>query len=377
MHLALDQLPARPRALSEETFSKTSAQRISALDGLRGLSIALVVLYHAYSRWADRLPWASALRHFVVFEQGTLGVNLFFLISGFVILLTLEKCRSFGEFLYRRWLRLFPAMLLATVLIYVTSGWLPERPVGQLSLVNTLPGLCFIDPFLLETLFGIDTRAVDSAFWSIFVEVKFYLIFGLLYFVTKKRALPILLVLFLVSFVVTLTASSTPSSAAAQFLNMALNRVLALRHFGWFVIGALVFKAYSHRDKKALALSICLLPLAILANSEWTIDAFIVSVALYMVFISALFSIRVAALFASPMFVFGGFISYPLYLIHQNASVALTIKLHHYAPGIPGMLTPLPPMLAVTALAFLIAKYGEPVIRRLLLALARVSLLKQ
>ncbi len=326
----------------------------------------LVVLYHAYSRWADRLPWASTLRHFVVFEQGTLGVNLFFLISGFVIFLTLTRCCSFGEFLYRRWLRLFPAMLLATVLIYVTSGWLSERPGGEISLVNTLPGLCFIDPFLLEALFGVDTRAVDSAFWSIFVEVKFYLLFGLLYFVTKKRALPILLVLFLASFVVTLRTSSAPSSGVVQFMDTALNRFLALRHFGWFVIGALVFNAYSRRDRKALVLSICVLPLAILANSEWTIDAFIVSVLLYIVFISALFSRRVATLFACPIFFFGGFISYPLYLIHQNASVALTIKLHQYAPSIPGMLTPLPPMLVVIALAYLIAKYGEPMVRRLL-----------
>ncbi len=176
-------------------------------------------MYHAYSRWAERLPWAGALRHFVVFEQGTLGVNLFFLISGFVILLTLQSCRSFGEFLYRRWLRLFPVMLLTTIVIYTTSGWLPERPVGTLSLVNTLPGLCFIDPLLLEILFGIETHTVESAFWSIFVEVKFYLLFRLLYFVTKKRALTILLVLFVVSLVVTITAGY-PQSLRGQFFDV-------------------------------------------------------------------------------------------------------------------------------------------------------------
>jgi peptidoglycan/LPS O-acetylase OafA/YrhL len=108
----------------------------------------------------------------------------------------------------------------------------------------------------------------------------------------------------------------------------------------------------------------CVLPLAILANSEWTIDAFAFSVALYLVFVAALFSDRVAAICASPMLVFGGFISYPLYLIHQNASVALTIKLHNYAPSMPGMLTPLPPMVAMVVLAYVIAKYGEPMIRR-------------
>jgi peptidoglycan/LPS O-acetylase OafA/YrhL len=363
MHLALDLSPLRLRAPGAATVSRATVGRIAALDGLRGISILLVVMYHAYSRWADRLPWAGALRHFVVFEQGTLGVNLFFLISGFVIVLTLQKCSSFAEFIYRRWLRLFPAMLLATILIYATSGWLAERPAGELSLVNTLPGLCFIDPLLLESLLGINTRAVESAFWSIFVEVKFYLLFGLLYFVTERRALSILLVLFLTSFAVTV-AAGTPQSSVSRFFVIVLDKYLSLRHFGWFVIGALVFNAFSQGDRRYLALSTCVLPLAILANSEWTIDAFIVSVALYLIFVAALFSERVAAVFASPILVFGGFISYPLYLIHQNASVALTIKLHSYAPSIPGMLTPLPPMVAMTVLAYVIAKYGEPTIRR-------------
>jgi peptidoglycan/LPS O-acetylase OafA/YrhL len=363
MHLALNLPPLQSRASGEATLPGATVRRIASLDGLRGISILLVVLYHAYSRWADRLPWASALRHFVVFEQGTLGVNLFFLISGFVIFLTLQKCSSFSEFIYRRWLRLFPAMLLATILIYATSGWLPERPVGELSLVNTLPGLCFIDPFLLKSLVGIDTRAVEGAFWSIFIEVKFYLLFGLLYFVAKKRALSILLVLFLTNFVVNV-AAGTSQSPVSQFFILVLDRFLALRHFGWFVIGALVFNAFSRGDRRDLALSVCVLPLAILANSEWTIDAFIVSVALYLIFVAALFSERVGAVFASPIFVFGGFISYPLYLIHQNASVALTIKLHSYAPSIPGMLTPLPPMVAMIVLAYLVAKHGEPTIRR-------------
>lgn len=45
----------------------------------------------------------------------------FFLISGFVITMSLEKCIDFGDFIFRRWLRLFPAMLIASILILITA----------------------------------------------------------------------------------------------------------------------------------------------------------------------------------------------------------------------------------------------------------------
>ena len=94
------------------THPPHAAHRIAFLDGLRGIAILLVVFYHAYTRWSDIVPYGARYAHFPVAQLGWLGVELFFMISGFVIYMTLEKCRSFGEFLYRRWLRLFPAMLL-------------------------------------------------------------------------------------------------------------------------------------------------------------------------------------------------------------------------------------------------------------------------
>lgn len=102
--------------------------RIESLDGLRGLAILLVLLFHTYSRWSDYIPWASIHKDFYVFKFGFLGVQLFFLISGFVIYMTLERCSSLSDFIFRRWLRLFPAMLIGTMLIYLTSFFLVERP---------------------------------------------------------------------------------------------------------------------------------------------------------------------------------------------------------------------------------------------------------
>ena len=119
----------------------------------------------------------------MVFEHGGLGVNLFFIISGFVIFMTLHTCETFGEFIYRRWLRLFPAMGIATALIYGSASWLLERPVGAVTWRDTLPGLLFVDSWMVNKLLLGDSKVIEGAFWSIFVEGKFYVIFGALYFV--------------------------------------------------------------------------------------------------------------------------------------------------------------------------------------------------
>ncbi len=96
--------------------------RIKHLDGMRGLAILLVIGYHAYVRWEALLPYSHITKHIPVFSFGWLGVELFFMISGFVIFMTLDKSDSYLSFLRKRWLRLFPAMLIASLLLYLTGA---------------------------------------------------------------------------------------------------------------------------------------------------------------------------------------------------------------------------------------------------------------
>ena len=57
--------------------------------------------YHAYSRWLEILPYSSGQMN-IIFNYGWLGVHLFFLISGFVIFLTLDKSSNFITFMFKR-----------------------------------------------------------------------------------------------------------------------------------------------------------------------------------------------------------------------------------------------------------------------------------
>ena len=123
--------------------------RLAHLDGLRGLAIALVLLFHAYAGWTGQVPYGAAYADIGVFKFGWLGVELFFLISGFVIFMTLDKTASFGVFLYKRWVRLFPAMLLASALIVATAPWLmcvsTQTTISAPSAVMASPGYETVD----------------------------------------------------------------------------------------------------------------------------------------------------------------------------------------------------------------------------------------
>lgn len=64
-------------------------KRIDYLDAIRGIAVWLVVLYHAYARY-EHFPYGFEYASFPLLKYGYLGVELFFLISGFVILMTLD-----------------------------------------------------------------------------------------------------------------------------------------------------------------------------------------------------------------------------------------------------------------------------------------------
>jgi len=135
---------------------------------------------------------------FPLVAYGYFGVQLFFFISGFVIFLSLKKYKNFMQFIWHRWLRLFPAMLLCSFLIWIGSGFFVERLYGDPSkFINFLPGLTFIEPSWWALILKSKQGAVEGAFWSLYTEVRFYFIFGLSYYIAgEKNALRLLFLIF-------------------------------------------------------------------------------------------------------------------------------------------------------------------------------------
>jgi peptidoglycan/LPS O-acetylase OafA/YrhL len=168
-------------------------ERIEILDGLRGLAVLFVIGYHYFGQWAPPLnsvslyPYGESLASVSYFRFGYLGVDLFFLVSGFVITLTLTRCSGPREFLARRFARLFPAMVLASSATFLIVRYLSPH-FWTRKFCDFLPGLTFTDPWLFKQYVGIDCEFMDGAYWSLFVEVRFYFLVALLYFGWSRAA---------------------------------------------------------------------------------------------------------------------------------------------------------------------------------------------
>ena len=113
------------------------SDRLTALDGLRGIAALLVLLFHYTAKFPDFYP--AALPPAFSFALGYYGVHLFFLISGFVILMSLERNRGRG-FIRSRFLRLYPLFWIAVAATYLVrvAGPLIENTVSPAEFVLNL-----------------------------------------------------------------------------------------------------------------------------------------------------------------------------------------------------------------------------------------------
>lgn len=345
--------------------------RITYMDGLRGVAILLVVLFHAFTRWSSILPYGETYSSFPIFEYGWLGIYLFFMISGFVIFLSLDRVESLKLFLYKRWLRLFPAMLIVSVLVYITASFLDERPSGQPTLLSLLPGLTFIEVSWWSKLLQTDIIPLEGVFWSLYVEFKFYLIAGLIYYIFGRKFLtPILFLLFVFSISISYL-SGLFDNAILNVLATISSR-LSFDYFGWFAAGSAFYLYYQTKQEKWFVFG-----LAISVLSSLFVEDLNDTVTFY----SVTFSCLVAGLFAfslkstllqnildTKILVFFGFISYPLYLIHENAMVSLVIKFSEYLPWLSSVFYPIIAIAILSCISYLISKKMEPSLRRKIIA---------
>ena len=344
--------------------------RIQFLDGFRGLAILLVMLFHAYVPRPDVYPYGDSYAEFPLFKLGWLGVQLFFLISGFVIFMTLDKTETFKRFIFKRWLRLFPAMLIASVLIYSTLPIFHERPDGvPPNIWSILPGLTFTLPTWWSKLLGFEIPLMESAFWSLYVEVKFYVIAGFVYyFLGRKYLVPMLVSLFAL-WVIIFNLSVVFESRILEVLTVIIN-ALSLKHFGWFAAGALFYIYFQSKENKWFnyAIVVMLISAVTVRIEALGFDAEVIAGSFM---ISALFALSFKAILLQKILqnkglVFIGFISYPLYLIHENATTSMIVKLADFAPWLYPFLYPYLPMIMVIALAYIIARFMEPALIKVL-----------
>jgi len=341
--------------------------RINFLDSLRGVAIILVILFHAYARWPNLYPYGDTFSNFPLFKFGWLGVELFFLISGFVILMTLEKCIGFNDFILRRWFRLFPAMLACSLFIYTTAPFFFERPSGRPSFLSILPGLTFIEPDRYNKIFDLsfDIGQLEGAFWSLYVEIKFYIIFGFLYFFVGSRIAILGLIGFFSLAMISLTPNY-PNYIDYEFIKNVMFNWLNADYYGWFASGALFYKYYQTKNRTVLLCAILIGFYSAMLFNGHHFDIQFCSLLIVLFFALAITNNKINSLLNRKIFIFIGFISYPLYLLHENIMVSLILKTGKLLPWIPAITVPIMPILMIIIIGSIFAFYVEPMAKNLI-----------
>jgi len=302
-------------------------QRLDVLDGYRGLAILLVLGFHYCSRWTpprapeNLYPYGELLRDIPIVRHGYLGVELFFIISGFVIALTLISSKDWLDFALRRAARLIPSMVLCSTVTFAILALLPIK-YFEPTLVDFAPSLSFIEPYVWEKTLGTPVRAIDGAYWSLFVEVKFYFWACLLFFVFKERRF---LTAFAVFFNVVLALEAFGVLFSNRLVISAGEAFFASSHLPWFGAGIAFFYLF-HDHGNRLASLVVIETLVVVVARAIPMDAVSevpFDLAFYALFFLFVFCRdRVRAFEWKPLALIGE-ASYSLYLLHQNVGVTL------------------------------------------------------
>ncbi len=144
---------------------------IPELQGLRGLAVLGVVMYHCHPRLVGTWIHYSSL-------WGWAGVNLFFVLSGFLITSILLEAREkplyFRNFYGRRALRIWPVYVLVLVVCYANAPWFIGPTV--LDAVKAAPWLAYI--FFLQNLFHLSLPPSVGPTWSLAIEEQYYFLWA-------------------------------------------------------------------------------------------------------------------------------------------------------------------------------------------------------
>ncbi len=141
------------------------------LDGLRGLAILWVVLYHCHPRLKGTWIYYASL-------WGWAGVILFFALSGFLItsilLGTRDKPHYFHNFHARRALRIWPVYILLLAVVYLNAPWFIGPSVTDA--IRTAPWLAYL--FLVQNLFHLTLPPAIGPTWALAIEEQYYFLWA-------------------------------------------------------------------------------------------------------------------------------------------------------------------------------------------------------
>ena len=319
-----------------QLYPDYSPQRFQAVDSLRGLAAVFVLLYHlvlhfdqqfGFTHW-QAPEWMELFRY---------GPHVFFMISGFVIFLTIDRMKDAKSFMIARLIRLIPVfwvvLLIASV---VRVAWGPFT--GHVELLDV-----FVNALFLQGL--TDRMHIDGAYWTLLVEMTFYALSAIFIYLLGlgNRITWLLFGWSVVSFVGMLKWGTWDFPMDIFFAELMISR-----YSMFFVVGVLMYLSIKNGQlnwPQRLIMSYSI-GIMLLAHPLW------IGFTLNMATLVLWFAIkgRLDWLLCYKPLLWLGALSYPLYLIHQN--VGITLMTHLRDAGISDAWT----LTAAIALSLVLAQ---------------------
>lgn len=182
--------------MTSEVIRREFATRIPELDGLRGIAVGIVLVWHFVGAMLDTSlgAWTKIVYHTTIL--GRTGVDLFFVLSGFLITgIILDRKQSAVHFLkhfyIRRVLRIVPSYALLVIVFWLVVFSGVNDPVFN-SETPWWRHITFTQNLWMAEHERWGPGAV-SVTWSVAIEEQFYMVFPVLALLTPRRLLPGLL----------------------------------------------------------------------------------------------------------------------------------------------------------------------------------------
>lgn len=311
--------------------------RFYEIDLLRFLAAISVVLYHytfrAYA--AGNYSPIPLMPLSQITKYGFFGVQLFFIISGYVVLLS-ARGKTVRQFLMSRITRLYPAFWAACTLTFIVKKiWGSSSTDVQMSPFLAAAWKQYaVNMTMLQEFLGL--VSIDSAYWSLTVEITFYFLVSLLIGYRLMHRLDLFIALWLLF-------AALPDWFRA---NTSFNTLFIGSYAPYFAAGMLFF-LLQHEAKRTWY-RYGLLLLAYLLAIRSVLGELVAKTQYYHVDFSALVAVglvtlffllflliafRVVSLHKHGWLVWAGALTYPLYLLHSDIAFVVFHRLYGRVSG--------------------------------------------
>jgi exopolysaccharide production protein ExoZ len=306
-----------------------SDRRLPALQALRGIAASLIVFFHFAQLYQERTPTPSRIHDSGFGDLGACGVDLFFVISGFIMVYT-TRTKAGGNdalvFMTRRILRIYPLYWFWTsLLLALWLGGLAQR------MQRYSASYVARSYFLIPSFNGVNFHPLVHQGWTLSFEMFFYLIFSC-GIVLKLRSGKLLLLAATFSICALVSRSLAPDSGVRYLLT----NPISIEFLYGMLAAELLVKVRpicSHCAARSLSIALIGVGAGALLFTIKFYDAYSLRFAFYGVPVSCIV-LGGAMLGSAPapsLLVYLGDRSYSIYVTHGFFLMAYAFALKHWA----------------------------------------------